>query len=954
MELKNFFAQDDQGNVLSNATCYLFERGTENLISGLVGVTGQALSNPFSANDDGLIQFSAPNGLYELHVVKGNRRNRIPVQLTDVSDSIADANAEADRAHCEADRAESVVAEAGKFQRDDVGSVERTSKAKLADIVNAKDFGAIGDNRIHTLHENFDTLEEAQAQYPFVTSLTQSLDWAAAYAAQLTGEEVTFNDGRYWMSDELLPMDSGMWLTARGAGDAWEHLDPSIPKTNDRGVHFIFYGTGAKTRTLYGVTDMRTAGGVLDNPDSVNALDTKYALTSFHNNDASDGVESTLRKFSCGIYVKPGAQNAGIRGIRIHPSYDGIDGYNDVMRTGLGDEWDVGVFIDNAPFFTLESNQIVGYWRIKGVLQGCASRPGVQGKNFFTRITNNVIQSGLAIRGGDQSKVVATTDTTIDVPWADNHPYRNSGSINTPKGNFNYTSTSKVAGTPNGTVLRFNGVSPSPVAAALGNGPIRISSGSGLGGMSVTGNIITGLDHSSMLLASNPLIGLGISNALEISGTMRQPWFARNYMQTREDVIAHFHACDDIRMSQNQWEANDFRLVPGGPFSPVHGGRIIASPQDISNPLATASGDTSLSLYQHHSAPYVDLFPYVARTAGSKFSSSVGFFKPRRLQYPDLQMPDSDHLDVQALDTQDVRIRLAPSRSAYFQDSNNVTKVTVAHSGTISLAAAAQLNFGAAAAFINATPGYEINLRHGTEIEWQVTAAGSWVPGTDGKPNIGSAIRRVNNSFFTVAPTVSSDALLKKLRGLLSAQELAAWGSIQPKIYQMLDMVAEKGEDAARLHAGYVAQEVQQAFIDHGLDPCRYALWCEDINYRTEVQTRRAQRQKVELVTEVREIIEIRNGVPTLLSIVEDVEHLVNELVAVVDEQGYEVRDHAGHLRYASVPVMEEYDEEVEVLIEDGTRLGLRYEQCLVFDIAYLRSVCAALDTRLSAIEDAT
>ena len=110
MELKNYFAQDDQGNALVGASCYLYERGTESLVSGLRKANGEPLSNPFTADQTGLIQFSAPNGLYDLRVVKLNRDYRIQVQLNDLDDAILEASAEADRASNEADRAEAASA----------------------------------------------------------------------------------------------------------------------------------------------------------------------------------------------------------------------------------------------------------------------------------------------------------------------------------------------------------------------------------------------------------------------------------------------------------------------------------------------------------------------------------------------------------------------------------------------------------------------------------------------------------------------------------------------------------------------------------------------------------------------------------------------------------------------------------------------------------------------------
>lgn len=63
-----------------------------------------------------------------------------------------------------------------------LGSVIRTVTQKGADIISVKDFGAIGDGDSHPLSEFFDTLAEAQVKYPFVTSLSDEIDWAASQA----------------------------------------------------------------------------------------------------------------------------------------------------------------------------------------------------------------------------------------------------------------------------------------------------------------------------------------------------------------------------------------------------------------------------------------------------------------------------------------------------------------------------------------------------------------------------------------------------------------------------------------------------------------------------------------------------------------------------------------------------------------------------------------------------
>lgn len=89
MELKNFFVQDDAGNILNAATCYLYERGTESLVEVLQGANGLSLSNPFMSDQQGLVQFAAPDGLYDLRVVKGSRDYRLRIQCNDVTQTLA-------------------------------------------------------------------------------------------------------------------------------------------------------------------------------------------------------------------------------------------------------------------------------------------------------------------------------------------------------------------------------------------------------------------------------------------------------------------------------------------------------------------------------------------------------------------------------------------------------------------------------------------------------------------------------------------------------------------------------------------------------------------------------------------------------------------------------------------------------------------------------------------------
>lgn len=67
------------------------------------------------------------------------------------------------------------------------GVTPRTLQSRLDDNVPVNDFGAIGDGVLHPLSEFFSTLADAQAKYPFITSLSQSIDFAAFQAAVNSG-----------------------------------------------------------------------------------------------------------------------------------------------------------------------------------------------------------------------------------------------------------------------------------------------------------------------------------------------------------------------------------------------------------------------------------------------------------------------------------------------------------------------------------------------------------------------------------------------------------------------------------------------------------------------------------------------------------------------------------------------------------------------------------------------
>lgn len=101
------------------------------------------------------------------------------------------------------------------------GAIRRTQQARNNDTVNVKDFGAVGDGTLHPLSEYYTTLSDAQAVYPFVTALTQSIDYAAIQAAVSSGAFwiVAPDDDKHYfiITDTILITDHDVSLDFKGS-----------------------------------------------------------------------------------------------------------------------------------------------------------------------------------------------------------------------------------------------------------------------------------------------------------------------------------------------------------------------------------------------------------------------------------------------------------------------------------------------------------------------------------------------------------------------------------------------------------------------------------------------------------------------------------------------------------------------------------------------------------------
>ncbi|WP_349935029.1 tail fiber domain-containing protein [Acetobacter sp. A11-2] len=133
----------------------------------------------------------------------------------------------------------------------------------------------------------------------------------------------------------------------------------------------------------------------------------------------------------------------------------------------------------------------------------------------------------------------------------------------------------------------------------------------------------------------------------------------------------------------------------------------------------------------------------------------------------------------------------------------------------------------------------------GSAIIYKSFSGTAFHSGVDGASNLGMADHAWGNIYSKTAVQVTSDINQKTVIGSLGdtsyadGQKLAdALFGLDTTMFQLNASIAEKGAANARLHAGFIAQTVQAAITNAGLDPAKYALWTNSPVYETtEVDT---------------------------------------------------------------------------------------------------------------------
>lgn len=100
-------------------------------------------------------------------------------------------------------------------------------------------------------------------------------------------------------------------------------------------------------------------------------------------------------------------------------------------------------------------------------------------------------------------------------------------------------------------------------------------------------------------------------------------------------------------------------------------------------------------------------------------------------------------------------------------------------------------------------------------------------PWSNNQINLGSNSIRWKNVYTNASAINGSDERIKDSIDSIPDAVLDAWGDVGFVQFRMKDSVKEKGA-SARLHSGLIAQSIEAAFTEHGLNAADYGLFCHD------------------------------------------------------------------------------------------------------------------------------
>ena len=137
--------------------------------------------------------------------------------------------------------------------------------------------------------------------------------------------------------------------------------------------------------------------------------------------------------------------------------------------------------------------------------------------------------------------------------------------------------------------------------------------------------------------------------------------------------------------------------------------------------------------------------------------------------------------------------------------------------------------------FIGSSSVQETYIGFNNNYVYPADATGNF---KDNAIDLGNGSARYDDVFATNTSITTSDEREKQQIASLTDAEMTAAKAISKlfKTFKWNDSVAENG-DNARTHAGVIAQQVETAMTDAGLNAAHYAFWCSDTWWEADGET---------------------------------------------------------------------------------------------------------------------
>ena len=181
-------------------------------------------------------------------------------------------------------------------------------------------------------------------------------------------------------------------------------------------------------------------------------------------------------------------------------------------------------------------------------------------------------------------------------------------------------------------------------------------------------------------------------------------------------------------------------------------------------------------------------------------------------------------------------------------------------------------------------------------VDGTLSWSGTVIHAPDNICDLGASSKRFKDIYATNATINTSDRNAKQDISVIDDKLLDAWGNINPVTFKLISSVEQKG-DEARIHTGYIAQDVKTELDKYGIDACKYGLFCYNSWDAQEEKSHEEER---------------------------------------TDEEG-----NTTTVKVIDTPAR-----------EAGETYGLRYIECLVVECAYLRKKNKELEDRITKLEE--